>query len=92
MFADTFYHGLIRKYVTLFGTLFNDVYVNRPDTAGGVINTVKVPLARTIQIRGFRATLKPAPIPMAFFVQAIAPCPIYLQGMHLQLISDKVLI
>lgn len=45
MFADTFYHGLIRKYVTLFGTLFNDVYVNRPDTAGGVINTVKVPLA-----------------------------------------------
>lgn len=45
MFQDTFYHGTLRKYVTLFGTLFNDIYVNRTDTAGGVINTIKVPLA-----------------------------------------------
>lgn len=45
MFQDTFYHGTLRKYVTLFGTLFNDIYVNRPDTAGGVINSIKVPLA-----------------------------------------------
>jgi len=45
MFKDTFYHGTLRKYVTLFGTLFNDIYVNRTDTDGGVINSVKVPLA-----------------------------------------------
>lgn len=45
MFANTFYHGTLRKYVTLFGTLFNDVYINRTDDAGGVINTIKIPLA-----------------------------------------------
>lgn len=45
MFQDTFYHGTLRKYVTLFGTLFNDIYVNRTDAATGTINTVKVPLA-----------------------------------------------
>lgn len=45
MFQDTYYHGTLRKYVTLFGTLFNDIYVNRTDTDGGVINTIKVPLA-----------------------------------------------
>jgi hypothetical protein len=45
MFTDTFYHGTLRKYVTLFGTLFNDIYVNRTDAVGGVINTIKVPLA-----------------------------------------------
>jgi len=45
MFKDTFYHGTLRKYVTLFGTLFNDIYVNRADVDGNVVNTVKVPLA-----------------------------------------------
>lgn len=45
MFQDTFYHGTLRKYVTLFGTLFNDIYVNRPDPSAGVINTIKVPLS-----------------------------------------------
>ena len=45
MFTDTYYHGTLRKYVTLFGTLFNDIYVNRVDTEGGAINSIKVPLA-----------------------------------------------
>jgi hypothetical protein len=42
---STFYHGTIRKYVTLFGTLFNDIYVNRTDAAHNVIQTTKIPLS-----------------------------------------------
>lgn len=45
MFGHTFYHGLIRKYVALFGTLFNDIYINRPDSDRNIINTIKVPIA-----------------------------------------------
>lgn len=43
MFADKFYHGTLRKYVTLFGTLFNNIYVTHTDTSTRV-NTTKVPL------------------------------------------------
>ena len=45
MFGHTFYHGTIRRYVVLFGTLFNDIYLNRPDTTHNQIKTVKVPIA-----------------------------------------------
>lgn len=45
MFGHTYYHSIIRKYVALFGTLFNDIHINRPDTAHNVISTVKVPIA-----------------------------------------------
>ena len=46
MFGHTFYHGLIRKYVTLFGTLFNDVYINIPDESDiNEIRTIKVPVS-----------------------------------------------
>lgn len=45
MFGHTYYHATIKKYVALFGTLFNDIYYNRPDTTHGVINTIKVPIA-----------------------------------------------
>ena len=41
---STFYHGSLRKYVTLFGTLFNDIYINRSDSAHNVTQTIKVPL------------------------------------------------
>lgn len=44
MFGHTFYHGTIRRYVVLFGTLFNDIYVNRPDPAHNQIQTIKVPV------------------------------------------------
>lgn len=43
MFGEHFYHGTLRKYVTLFGTLFNNIYVNRTDGSDR-INTIKVPL------------------------------------------------
>lgn len=44
MFGHTFYHGHIRKYVTLFGTLFNDIYINRMDKDGDHVSTIKVPI------------------------------------------------
>jgi hypothetical protein len=44
MFGSTFFHGTIKKYVTLFGTLFNDIYINRVDSADENVQTIKVPL------------------------------------------------
>lgn len=43
MFSQTFYHRTIRKYVTYFGTLFNDIYINRT-LDGNRIQTLKIPL------------------------------------------------
>jgi len=45
MFGQTFYHGTLQKYVILFGTLFNDVWINRKDAGGNVKQSFKVPLA-----------------------------------------------
>lgn len=44
MLGTTYYHGTLKKYVTLFGTLFNDLYINRADSVHNVTNTIKVPL------------------------------------------------
>ena len=44
MFGHTFYHGSIRRYVVLFGTLFNDIVINRPDPTHNEIHTIKVPV------------------------------------------------
>jgi hypothetical protein len=45
MFGHTFYHNTIRKYVILFGTLFNDIHINRVDNTQGVTRTIKVPIS-----------------------------------------------
>lgn len=46
MLGHDFYHGLTRKYVILFGTLFNDIYVYRKDSPGeGSTQKMKVPIA-----------------------------------------------
>ena len=45
MFGNYFYHERIRKSVSIFGRLFNNLYVVRKDAAGGVLNQLKVPLA-----------------------------------------------
>jgi hypothetical protein len=45
MFGRTYYHDTLRKYVILFGTLFNDVWINRPDSSGNVKQSLKVPLS-----------------------------------------------
>ena len=45
MLGQYWYHGLVRKYVAVFGTLFNDIYVKRRNSSDDVIETIKVPLA-----------------------------------------------
>tara|TARA_Y100001963_G_C6742586_1_gene429777 strand:+ start:656 stop:1450 length:795 start_codon:yes stop_codon:yes gene_type:complete len=45
MFGTHFYHQKIRKCVAIFGTLFNNIYVIRKNSAGAVISQQKVPLA-----------------------------------------------
>ena len=45
MFGSTFSHDILRKYVILFGTLFNNIYINRHDNTGKTIQTLKVPLS-----------------------------------------------
>jgi hypothetical protein len=44
MFRQTFYFGTIRKYVTLFGTLFDDILIERTDSAGDLTALIKVPI------------------------------------------------
>lgn len=44
MFGSTYGYGTIRKMVILFGTLFNDIYINRKNSDNEVIQTLKVPL------------------------------------------------
>lgn len=41
---NNFYHRLIRKYVVLFGTLFNEIYIDRLDEDGVIISSFKIPL------------------------------------------------
>jgi hypothetical protein len=45
MFTGHFYHATIRKVVSVFGTLFNNISVVRKDGSGKVVNITRVPLA-----------------------------------------------
>jgi hypothetical protein len=45
MFGTHFYHQKVRKCVAMFGTLFNNIYVIRKNTAGAAISQVKTPLS-----------------------------------------------
>jgi len=45
MFGQYFYHSHIRKTVSVFGTLFNNINVQRKDSNGTSVNNVKVPLS-----------------------------------------------
>ncbi len=45
MFGNEFYHETIRRYVIVFGTMFNDMVVHRRDNAGTIIKRIKVPIA-----------------------------------------------
>lgn len=44
MFGLDFYHGSIRKYVTLFGTLFNDIRITRETSEDALYQTINVPI------------------------------------------------
>ena len=46
MFGHQFYHQTLRKYIIIFGTLFNDIIIDRKDKANeNTIQRIKVPLA-----------------------------------------------
>ena len=44
---STYYHGTLRKYIVLFGTVFNDIYINRVGKTQDqdYVQTIKVPLS-----------------------------------------------
>jgi len=43
--GNPFYNSLFKKYVAIFGTLFNSVFIEREDAAGNIIQSIKVPIA-----------------------------------------------
>ena len=45
MFGTYFYHQTSRKMVVAFGSLFNTIEVRRTNSAGSVVDTIKVPLS-----------------------------------------------
>ncbi len=45
MIPNYFYHGLMKKYVIYFGTLFNDITIERTDEGGTVVQDFLVPIA-----------------------------------------------
>lgn len=44
MFGQPFSHNILRKMVIYFGTLFNNIWLNRYDLQGNLIQSSKVPL------------------------------------------------
>jgi hypothetical protein len=45
MLSIPFYHSLLKKYVIIFGSLFNNIRIEKLDASGNVIHTLKVPIA-----------------------------------------------
>ena len=45
MFGTQYYHQTLRKYVIMFGNLFNDIRVKRINAAGQVVQNLDVPIA-----------------------------------------------
>lgn len=76
MFGTPFYFSLIRKYVILVGTLFNNIKITKTDADGDVISLVKVPitygpkdkmLARVVQDPNIDRQSATLPLPMISF-------------------------
>jgi hypothetical protein len=45
MFGNHYYHGAIRKYIVMFGSMFNDIDIVRYDKLGKRTQGIKVPIA-----------------------------------------------
>ena len=45
MLGYSWYHGTIRRYIVLFGTIFNDIHITREDANGNLISAIKVPIS-----------------------------------------------
>jgi hypothetical protein len=44
MFGARFYNQTTRRYVAMFGTLFNDIVITRQDNSGNTVQRMKVPI------------------------------------------------
>lgn len=44
MFGNIYYHEILRKYIIMFGNLFNDLQVNRYDSDNNLVTNLRVPL------------------------------------------------
>ena len=80
MLGTTYYHETIRKYVAIFGTLFNDINIQRRNSAGVITEQIKVPISyeakdklilrmRAVQADGGVAASLPR---MGFIINGIA--------------------
>jgi len=77
MFSSTpFYFSLIRKYIILFGTLFNNIHISRTDKDGNITMIERVPitygpkdkmLARVVQDPNIDRPTAIYPLPMMAF-------------------------
>ena len=45
MFGHDYYHGVIRKYIVMFGNMFNDINIERFNNSGTSVQTIRVPIA-----------------------------------------------
>lgn len=45
MLGDYFYHAQIRRMVSAFGTMFNNIEVHKKDASGNLLQQIKVPLS-----------------------------------------------
>ena len=45
MLGTHFYHQTLRRLVIGFGTIFNNIVIQRKDGSGNIIQSIKVPLA-----------------------------------------------
>ena len=45
MLGQYFYNESLRKCIIAFGSLFNDIYISRRNSAGTEVQSMKVPLA-----------------------------------------------
>ena len=51
MLGTTYYHQTLRKYVAVFGTLFNDINIQRKNSGGEVVEQIKVPIVYEAKIK-----------------------------------------
>lgn len=68
MFGHVFYQEYMRKYVAVFGTLFNGIIITRNDNNGNEIQRLKVPIAYGPQQK-FLAMLEQNPKKKAHAIQ-----------------------
>lgn len=45
MFGTTFYHGTTKKLIVAFGSVFNNIHVQRKESDGTLLKDIRVPLA-----------------------------------------------